>query len=78
MCSKCTILRSIVEDAVGIIRPPKLLFTLVYPFLLAIEDLADSSSLSHLSDKLFLPIELNGDDHVTFVMLVLSKTSITP
>ena len=34
-------------------------------YISAIEDLASYSSLSYLSDKLFLPFELNDDDHMT-------------
>ena len=34
-------------------------------YISAIEDLALSSSLSYLSDKLFLPFELIDDDHMT-------------
>ena len=34
-------------------------------YISAIEDFAIYPSLSHLSDKSFLPFELNDDDHMT-------------
>ena len=34
-------------------------------YISVIEDLASCSSLSYLSDKLFLPFEVNDDDHMT-------------